>query len=180
MKLFLHVLIFWIFFSTRLLYSFLFICRTSLSIRQINLWYGFLVCHHLVTLFLVVYKGDYTKAFNCVDHNKLRKALKEKGIADHLTCLLRNLHVGGKATVRTLYGRTDWFRLRKECDRAICCHRLFFLYANLDSIVKSTDITLPAKVHLVKAMVFPVVMYGCEGRTIKKAKCRGPALVDPG
>ena len=51
---------------------------------------------------------------------------------------------------------------------------------NLDSIYKSTDITLPAKVHLVKAMVFPVVMYGCEGRTIKKAKCRGPALVDPG
>ena len=51
---------------------------------------------------------------------------------------------------------------------------------NLGSICKSTDITLPTKVHLVKAMVFPVVMYGCEGRTIKKAKCRGPALVDPG
>ena len=51
---------------------------------------------------------------------------------------------------------------------------------NIDSILKSTDITLPTKVHLVKAMVFPVVMYGCEGRTIKKAKCRGPALVDPG
>ena len=46
------------------------------------------------------------------------------------------------------------------------------LMTNLDSILKSRDITLPTKVHLVKAMVFPVVMYGCESWTIKKAKCR--------
>ena len=88
----------------------------------------FLVCHCLFTLFLVVYRGDYTNAFDCVDHNKLWKALKEKGIADHLTCLLRNLYVGEKATVRTLYGRTDLFRLRKEYDRAVCSHPLCFSY----------------------------------------------------
>ena len=50
---------------------------------------------------------DYTKAFNCVDHNKLWKALKEMGIPDHLACLLRNLYAGQEATVRTLYGTTD-------------------------------------------------------------------------
>ena len=50
---------------------------------------------------------DYTKAFDCVDHNKLWKILKEKGIPDHLTCLLRNLYAGQEATVRTGYGTTD-------------------------------------------------------------------------
>ena len=52
---------------------------------------------------------DYTKAFDCVDHNKLWKILKEMGIADHLTCLLRNLYAGQEATVRTGHGTTDWF-----------------------------------------------------------------------
>ena len=56
---------------------------------------------------------DYAKAFDCVDHNKLWKALKEMGIPDHLTCLLRNLYVGQKAIVRTLYGTTDWFKTEK-------------------------------------------------------------------
>ena len=50
---------------------------------------------------------DYAKAFYCVDHDKLWKALKEMGIPDHLTCLLRNLYVGEEATVRTLYGTFD-------------------------------------------------------------------------
>ena len=50
---------------------------------------------------------DYAKAFDCVDHNKLRKILKEMGIADHLTCLLRNLYAGQEATVRTRHGTTD-------------------------------------------------------------------------
>ena len=50
---------------------------------------------------------DYTKAFECVDHNKLWKILKEMGIPDHLTCLLRNLYVGQKATVRTRHGTMD-------------------------------------------------------------------------
>ena len=56
---------------------------------------------------------DYTKAFNCVDHNKLWKSLKEAGIPDHLTCLLRNLYAGQEATVRTGYGTTDWFQTEK-------------------------------------------------------------------
>jgi len=50
---------------------------------------------------------DYVKAFDCVDHNKLWKILKEMGIPDHLTCLLRNLYVDQEATVRTGYGMTD-------------------------------------------------------------------------
>ena len=56
---------------------------------------------------------DYTKAFNCVDHNKLWKALKEIGIPDHLICLLWNLCAFQESTVRTLYGTTDWFRIEK-------------------------------------------------------------------
>ena len=51
----------------------------------------------------------YAKAFDCVDHNKLWKILKEMGIPDHLTCLLRNLYAGQEATVRTGHGITDWF-----------------------------------------------------------------------
>ena len=57
---------------------------------------------------------DYAKAFDCVDHNKLWKILKEMGIPDHLTCLLRNLHAGQEATVRTGHGTTDWFQIGKE------------------------------------------------------------------
>ena len=56
---------------------------------------------------------DYAKAFDCVDHNKLWKILKEMGIPDHLTCLLRNLYAGHKATVRTGHGITDWFQIGK-------------------------------------------------------------------
>ena len=53
---------------------------------------------------------DYAKAFDCVDHNKLRKILKEIGTPEHLTCLLRNLYAGQEATVRTGDGTTDWFQ----------------------------------------------------------------------
>ena len=56
---------------------------------------------------------DYAKAFDCVDHSKLWKALKEMGIPDHLICLLRNLYVGQEARIRTLHGTTDWFRIEK-------------------------------------------------------------------
>ena len=52
---------------------------------------------------------DYAKAFDCIDHNKLWKILKEIGIPDHLTCLLRNLYAGQEAVVRTGHGTTDWF-----------------------------------------------------------------------
>ena len=219
--------------------------------------------------------------------NKLWKILKEMGIPDHLTCLLRNMYAGQEATVRTGHGTTDWFQIGKGVYQGwILSPCLFNLYAeyimqnarlgkaqarikmarkntlryadditllpeseeelksllmkvkedsekaglklnfqntkimasspitpwqidgetmetvrdfmflgskitadgdcsheikkclllgrkamtNLDSILKSKDITLPTKVHLVKAMVFPVVMYGCESWTIKKAE----------
>ena len=234
---------------------------------------------------------DYTKDFDCVDHNKLWKILKKMGIPDHLTCLLRNLYAGQEATVRTGHGTTNWFRIRKGVRQGcILSPFQFNLYAeyimkkagldeaqagikiarrnfnnlryaddttlmaeseeelksilmkvkeesekvglklsfqktkimascpitswqidgetmetvrdfilggskinadgdcsheikrclvlgrkvmtNLDSIVKSRDITFLTKVHLVKAMVFPVVTYGCKSWTIKKAECR--------
>ena len=56
---------------------------------------------------------DYAKAFDCVNHNKLWKILKEMGIPDHLTCLLRNLYTGQETTVRTGHGTTDWFQRGK-------------------------------------------------------------------
>ena len=56
---------------------------------------------------------DYAKAFDCVDHNKLWKILKEMGIPDHLTCLLRNLYAGQEATVRNRHGTMDWFKIGK-------------------------------------------------------------------
>ena len=156
------------------------------------------------------------------------KILKEVGIPDCLTCLLKNLYAGQEATVRTGH-RTDWFQIGKGvCQAYILSPCLFNLYAeyimrnagldeaqagikisgrnfnnlryaedttlmaeseeelkierllflgrkvmtNIDSIFKSRDITLPTKVHLAKAMVFPVVTYGCESGTIKKAEHR--------
>ena len=229
---------------------------------------------------------DYAKAFDCVDHNKLWKILKEMGIPDHLTCLLRNLYAGQEARVRTVRGTKNWFQIGKRVRQGfILSPCLFNLYAeyimrkagleeghtgikivgrninnlryaddttvlaesdeelksllmkvkvesekvglklniqktkimasspitsweidgdtvsdfiflgskitahsdcsheikrrlllgrkvmsNLDSILKGRDITLPTKVHLVKAMVFPVVMCGCESWTVKKAE----------
>ena len=222
---------------------------------------------------------DYAKAFDCVDHNKLWKILKEMGIPEHLTCLLRNLYTGQEATVRTGHRTIDWFQIGKgvyqSCILSPCLFNFYAEYimrnaqldeaqagikiarrninnlryaddttlmaeseeelksllkvkeesekagfklniqktkimasspitlwqidgetmetvtdfnfggskitadgdcsheikrclllgrkamANLDSIFKSKDIILLTKVHLVKAMVFPVVMYGC-------------------
>ena len=73
---------------------------------------------------------DYAKAFDCVDHNQLWKILKEIGIPDHLTCLLRNLYAGQEETVRTGHGTTDWFQIgkgiRQGCILSPC---LFDLYA---------------------------------------------------
>ena len=230
---------------------------------------------------------DYAKAFDCVDHKKLWIILKEMGILDHLTCLLRNLYAGQEAIVRTGHGTTDCFQIGKGVHQDyILSLGLFNLYAeysmrnagleeaqagikiagrninnlryaddttllaeseeelksllmkvkeesekvglklniqktkiiasspitsweidgetvsdfifggsqitadsdcnheikrclllgrkvmtNLDSIFKSRDITLPTEVCLVKAMVFPVVMYGYESWTVKKAEC---------
>ena len=73
---------------------------------------------------------DYAKAFDCVDHNKLWKILKEMGIPDHLTCLLRNLYAGQEATVRTGHGTRDWFQIGKGVPQGcILLPCLFNLYA---------------------------------------------------
>ena len=65
---------------------------------------------------------DYAKAFDCVDHNKLWKILKEVGIPDHLTCLLRNLYAGQEATVRTVHGQQTGSKQEKEYVKAVYCH----------------------------------------------------------
>ena len=84
-----------------------------------------LICKTFVHEFI-----DYAKAFDYVDHNKLRKILKEMGKPDHLTCLLRNVYAGQEATVRTGHGTTDWFQIgkgiRQGCILSTC---LFNLYA---------------------------------------------------
>ena len=73
---------------------------------------------------------DYAKAFDCVDHTKPLKILKEMGIPDHLTCLLRNLYAGQEATVRTGHGTTDWFQIGKGVHQGcILSPCLFNLYA---------------------------------------------------
>ena len=232
---------------------------------------------------------DYAKPFDSIDHHKLWKILKEMGIPNHLTCLLRNPYAGQEATVKTGHGTTDWFQIgkgvRQGCILSPCLFNLYAEYImrnagldetqsgikiagrninnlryaddtilieeseeelkrllmkvkeksetvglklniqktkimasgpitlwqidgetvgtvadfilggskitadgdcsheikrllllgrkvmiNLDSILKNRDITLPTKVHLVKAMVFPVVTYGCDSWTIKKAE----------
>ena len=65
---------------------------------------------------------DCAKTFDCVDHNKLWKILKEMGIPDHLTCLLRNLYADQEATVRTGHGTTDWFQIGERLVKAVYCH----------------------------------------------------------
>ena len=75
---------------------------------------------------------EYAKAFDCVDHNKLWNILKEMGIPDHLTCLLRNLYAGQEATVRTGHGKTDWFQIgtgvHQGCILSPCLFNLYVEY----------------------------------------------------
>ena len=82
---------------------------------------------------------DYAKAFDCVDHNKPWKILKEMGIAEHLTCLLRNLYAGQEVTVRIGHGTTDWFQIgKKVCQGCILSPCLFNLYA--EYIMRNTGL----------------------------------------
>ena len=82
---------------------------------------------------------DHAKAFDCVDHNKLWTILKEMGIPDHLTCLLRNLYAGQEATVRTGHGTIDWFQIGKGvCQVCILSPCLFNLYA--EYIMRNTGL----------------------------------------
>ena len=71
---------------------------------------------------------DYANTFDCVDHNKLWKILREMGIPDHLTCLLRNLYAGQEATVRTGHGTTDGSKLEKEYIKAVYCHPAYLTF----------------------------------------------------
>ena len=75
---------------------------------------------------------DYVKTFDCVDHNKLWKILKEMGISDHLTCVLRNLYAGQETIVRAGHGTTDWFQIGKGvhqgCILSPCCFNLYTEY----------------------------------------------------
>ena len=86
---------------------------------------------------------DCAKAFDCVDHNKLWKILKEMGIPDHLTCLLRNLYAGQEATVRTEHGTTDWFQigkgLRQGCLLSPCLFNLYAEYIMRNSGLEETQ-----------------------------------------
>ena len=110
---------------------------------------------------------DYAKALDCVDHNKLWKILKEMGIPDHLTCLLRNLYAGQEATVRTGQGTTDWFQIGKwvgqGCILSPCLFKLYAEYImrnpgleeaqggikisrrNINNLIYSDDTTLMAE-----------------------------------
>ena len=156
-----------------------------------------------------------------MDHSKLWKILKEMRIPDYLTCLLINLYSGQEATVRTLHGTIDWFKIGKGVQGCILSSCLFNLYAeyiiqnarqdesqagikiarkNINNLKYADNTilmaereeelksllmkvkgvsekpglklnnTLPTEVLIVKTMVFPVVMYGCESWTIKKAE----------
>ena len=89
---------------------------------------------------------DNVKAFDCVDHNKLWKILKEMGIPDHLTCLLRNLYAGQEATLRTGHGTTDWFQIGKGvCQGCILSPCLFNLHA--EYIMRNTGLEASCSVH---------------------------------
>src|SRR5574338_670020 len=86
---------------------------------------------------------DYAKAFECVDHNKMWKILKEMGIPDHLTCLLRNLYAGQGATVRTGHGTTDWFQIGKGiwqgCILSPCLFNLYAKYIMRNAGLEETQ-----------------------------------------
>ena len=86
---------------------------------------------------------DYAKAFDCVDHNKLWKILREMGIPDHLTCLLRNLYAGQETTVRTGHGTTDWFQIgkgvRQGCILSPCFFNLYAQYIMRNAGLEETQ-----------------------------------------
>ena len=121
---------------------------------------------------------DYAKAFDCVDHDKLWKILKEMGISDHLTCLLRNLYGGQEATVRTGHGKTHSFQIREEvhqgCILSPCLFNLYARYIrrnagleaaqagikiagrNINNPRYAYDITLMAEIEELKSFLMKV------------------------
>ena len=101
---------------------------------------------------------DYAKAFDCVDHNKLWEILKEMGISDHLSCLLRNLYVGQEATIRTRYGTTDWFQTGKGVHQGVYYHPACLTYMQNTSckilgwIKHIQESRLPGKISITSDM----------------------------
>ena len=101
---------------------------------------------------------DYTKIFDCADYNKLWKILKEMGIPDHLTCLLRNLYVGQEATVRTGHGMTDWFQIGKGgCQGCILSPCLFnfcaeYVMKNAGLDEAQVELRLPGEISITSDM----------------------------
>ena len=96
---------------------------------------------------------DYAKAFDGVDHNKLWKILKEMGIQDHLTCLLRNLYAGQEAIVRTGHGPTDWFQIgkgvRQVCILSFCLFNLYAEYVMRNAGLEETQAEIKiAGIHI--------------------------------
>ena len=120
----------------------------------------------------------YSKAFDCVDHSKLWKILKEMELPDHLTCLLRSLYAGQEATVRTRRGAMDWFQIRKGvCQGCMLSPCLFNLYAeyimhnagldeaqagikiagrNINNVTYADDTTLMAESEELKSLLMKV------------------------
>ena len=92
---------------------------------------------------------DYTKAFDCIDHNKLWKILKEMGIPDNLTYLLRNQYADQEATVRTLHKTIDCFKMGKEYDKAVHCHPVYLAY------MQNTLCKMPGLMNLKLESRFP-------------------------
>ena len=101
---------------------------------------------------------DYAKAFDCVDHNKLWKILKEMGIPDHLTCLLSNLYAGQEATVRTGHGTTNGSKLGKEHIKAVYCHSAYLIYMQSTSckmprwMKHKLELRLPREISIISDM----------------------------
>ena len=100
----------------------------------------------------------YAKALDCVDHNKLWKILKEMGIPEHLTCLLRNLSAGQEETVRTRHGTTDWFQigkgLRQGCILSSCLFNLYAEYIMRNAKLDETQLEsrLPGEISITSDM----------------------------
>jgi len=101
---------------------------------------------------------DYAKAFDCVDHNQLWKIVKDMGIPDHLTCLLRNLYAGQEATVRTGHGKTDWFQIgkgvRQGCRLSPCLFNLYaeYIMRNAGWIKHKLESRLPGEISITSDM----------------------------
>ena len=101
---------------------------------------------------------DYAKAFDCVDHNKLWKILKEMGIPEYLTCLLGNLYIGQEATVRTGHGTADWFQIgkgvRQGCILSPCLFNLYAEYIMRNAGLEETqaESRLPGEIPITSDM----------------------------